>query len=54
MKKDMEDLKKSNFQKPLIHWICSTFVNLMPSLHMPDHKPNHARLKAAQESSPQT
>ena len=50
MKKDMENLKKSNFQKPLIHWICSTFVNLIASLHMLDHKPNAHTQKAAQKN----
>ena len=30
------------------------FFELMHSLHMPDHKPNHARHKAAQKDQEQT
>ena len=40
MKKDMENLKKSNIQKPLIHWILLSFVNLIASVQMHEHNPN--------------
>ena len=49
MKKIKKKSLKSNIQKPLIHWIWSSFLNLIASLHNQEHKPNGIGQKAAQE-----
>ena len=54
MKKIWKRSLKSNFQKPLLHWIWLSFVNLIDSIQIPDHNPNHERHKAAQKRPLQT
>ena len=44
------NLRKSNFQKPSLHWICSTFLDLMDSLHKPKGNPDERTYAATQET----